>query len=189
MAASIGEKIKESRKKSGLRGADLGALVGLTKSTLSAIENDVLKGGPDPEIIIKIADALGDNSILLYYLENNPVYRTIIPRIFPDLNNIRRDPAIIFSRFADEAAEAVEAARILSQVFSNADPQGTTPNFREVFAAKMEQIIDVQRCAEILFLQLIEAGVMTDDDRRSLHDRQQRKCEQHGHHKLTGTEV
>ena len=179
---NIGKKIVEARKRKGIRAFDLAERIGKSPAVMSAIENDALKGGPDPETVIRIADVLCDDSILMAYLDANPVYRAVIPRIFPDLNNIRKDPAIIFSRFADEAGEATEAARILSQIFANADPKNT-PNFKEVFAANMEQIIDVQRCSEILILQLIEAGVMSDHDRADLHDRQQNKCIERGHHK------
>jgi transcriptional regulator with XRE-family HTH domain len=179
---TIGQKITESRKGKGIKAADLAAKIGRSPAVMSDIENDRLKGGVDPAIVVKIANALDDNSILLHYLEENPVYQTIIPRIFPDLNNIRRDPAIIFSRLADEAEEARDAARILAQIFSNAEPR-QSPNFDEVFKAKLEQIVDIQRCAEILFLQLIAAGVMTEEDRREIHNRQQNKCIDRGHHK------
>jgi len=97
-------------------------------------------------------------------------------------SSIRRDPAIIFSRFATEAEEAVEAARILSDIFSNAEPS-KSPNFEEVLKAKLEQIVDVQRCSEVLFLQLIVGGVITDLDRSDIHAHQQQKCIEHGHHK------
>lgn len=178
---TIGEKIAQARKNKGITGEELGELVGVSKGVIWKIENDALKGGPSPERVVKISSALGDHSILLHYLEENPVYRAIIPRIFPDLNNIRRDPAIIFSRFADEAGEAMEAARILAQIFSNANPE-KTPNFEKVFKANMEQIVDVQRCAEILFIGLIHAGVMTDVDQRDIYAQQQQKCVERGHH-------
>jgi transcriptional regulator with XRE-family HTH domain len=184
---TVGEKIRKSRKAAGLSSDGLASILGLSTGAVTKIERDELKFGPAPDLVIKISKALNDRSILLHALKENPVYQAVIPQIFPDLNNIRRDPAIIFSRFADEAAEAVEAARILSQVFSNASPENT-PNFSEIFASKMEQIIDVQRCAEILMLQLIEAGVMSDEDRRDLHDRQQKKCEERGHHKCVDGE-
>lgn len=178
---NIGEKIKESRVRAGLTRDELAQAVGLSPAAITKIEHGGLKNGPSPAHVVKIANALDDNTILLHYLEENPVYRAIIPRIFPDLNNIRRDPAIIFSRFADEAGEAVEAARILSQIFSNANPENT-PNFEAVFKANMEQIVDVQRCAEILFVGLIHAGVMTDVDQREIYAQQQEKCEERGHH-------
>lgn len=179
---TIGEKIQKARKARGITGAQLAAAVGLSAAAIGMVENDKLKNGPSPGIVVKIAEALDDNTILLHYLEENPVYRAIIPRIFPELNNIRRDPAIIFSRFADEAQEAVEAARILAQIFSNADPRMTS-NFDTVFKAKLEQIVDVQRCAEILFTGLIAAGIMSESDQRSIHEAQQAKCELHGHHR------
>jgi transcriptional regulator with XRE-family HTH domain len=179
----------ESRRSKGIRGEDLGSAVGLSKSSISKIENDEIKGGPEPETVVKIAEALGDRSILTTYLEQNPVYQSIIPKIFPDLNNIRRDPAIIFSRFASEAEEAVEAARILADIFSNAEPS-SHPNFCEVLRANLEQIVDVQRCAEVLFLQLIAGGVIDETDRCEIHVQQQRKGELKGHHRAdrTGTE-
>ena len=177
----FGNKVHESRKLFGISGEELGRRVGISKAVISRIENDSLKGGPSPDVVVKIANELNDHSILLHYLEENPVYRAIIPRIFPDLNNIRRDPAIIFSRFAAEAGEAMEAARILAQIFSNANPE-KTPNFEKVFKANMEQIVDVQRCAEILFIGLIHAGVMTDVDQRDIYAKQQQKCIENGHH-------
>jgi transcriptional regulator with XRE-family HTH domain len=179
---TIGQKIRESRRKKGKTLADVAGHLGFTSVSVSDIERDRLKDGPSAAVVVKISQFLDDTSIMLHYLETNPVYQAVIPRIFPDLNNIRKDPAIIFSRFADEAGEAMEAARILSQIFANADPKNT-PNFLAVFAANMEQIIDVQRCAEILILQLIEAGVMSDHDRADLHERQQNKCIERGHHK------
>lgn len=187
MSKSLGHAISEARKRAGMTIDTLGAAIGISRSHVSVIERDLLKGGPDPDTVVKIADVLGDRSILTTYLENNPVYQSIIPKIFPDLNNIRRDPAIIFGKFAQEASEAVEAARILQEIFSNAEPE-SHPNFCEVLRAKLEQIVDVERCAEILFLQLIAADVLSEADRCEIHAKQQRKCEEKGHHKRTGTE-
>jgi transcriptional regulator with XRE-family HTH domain len=176
-----GKKIKESRDFRGIRAADLAAGVGVSAPTLSMIENGRLKGGVDPGLVVSISNYLNDKTILTTYLENNPVYQSIIPKIFPDLNNIRRDPAVIFSRFAAEAEEAVEAARILAEIFSNADPT-RSPNYHQTLKNKLEQIIDVQRCAEILFLQLIQCDVITDEGRREVHANQQQKCIDRGHH-------
>jgi transcriptional regulator with XRE-family HTH domain len=180
---NIGEKIREARKRQGMRGEDLGTAVGLTKSGISKIENGGAKGGVDAATLVKIADALGGEgeAILLHYLEENPVYRAIIPRIFPELNNIRKEPAIIFGRFAREAEEAKHAAEILQEIFSNADPH-RVPNFELTFKANLEQIVDVQRCAEVLFTGLIASGIMTTEDRLEVHARQQAKCEANGHH-------
>jgi transcriptional regulator with XRE-family HTH domain len=178
---TLGETISMARKKENLTLHDLAAGVGLGKSSLSLIENNALKGGPAPELVVKISEYLNDKTILTTYLENNPVYQSIIPKIFPDLNNIRREPAVIFSRFAAEAEEAVEAARILAEMFSNVDPT-RTPNYQQILNTKLEQILDVQRCAEILFLQLIQFDVITEEGRREVHANQQRKCVEHGHH-------
>lgn len=180
---TLGQAIVESRKSKGIRAIEIAEHLGVSATTMSTIENDTLRDGVNPETVVKIADFLNDRSILTTYLELNPVYRSIIPKIFPDLNNIRRDPAIIFTRFAAEARESAEAASILAEIFSNAEPS-RTPNFCEVLKAKLEQVVDVQRCAEILFLQLIVAGVIDDADRCDIHVRQQQKCVDHGHHKM-----
>jgi hypothetical protein len=66
-------------------------------------------------------------------------------------------------------------------MFSNVDPT-RTPNYRQILKNKLEQILDVQRCAEILFLQLIQCDVITEEGRREVHANQQRKCVEHGHH-------
>ena len=42
-----------------------------------------LKRGADPNLILRIADALNDDSILVAYLENNPVYKAVIPPRLP----------------------------------------------------------------------------------------------------------
>lgn len=179
---TIGQKIRESRGKNHISGEALGVALGLSKGTVSRIENDELKGGPDPDLVIKIAEALGDDTILLHYLEENPVYQAILPKIFPDLNNIRRDPAVIFTRLAREAEEAMHAAMIMAEVFSNADPR-QTPNFEAVFAAKMEQIIDIKRAAEILEFELIASGVVTKEWLHGVYEQQQAKCIERGHHR------
>ncbi len=179
---TLGQKIRESRKEMGITAEALGGLLGLSASAIWKIENDQLKGGPDAETVVKIANVLNDNTILLHYLEENPVYREIIPRIFPELNNIRRDPAIIFTRLAREMDEAKGACDILAEIFSNADYQ-RVPRFDETFVANMEQIIDVKRGVEILELQLICSQIMTEDERRKVYERQQAKCEANGHHK------
>jgi transcriptional regulator with XRE-family HTH domain len=186
---TTGQKVREARKSAGLSSDQLAELIGISQGAITKIERDDLKFGPNPDLVVKIADVLNDKSILTTYLENNPAYQAIIPKIFTDLNNIKRDPAIIFSRFATEAEEAVEAARILAQIFSNAEP-ANHPFFCETLYNNLEQIVGIQRCAEIIFLQLIASGVISDADRCEIHSRQQRKCIERGHHKpeRNGTE-
>lgn len=179
---TTGKKIHESRKSAGIKAADLATAVGVSAATISNVERDAYSDGAPPLLVVKISNFLDDKTILTTYLENNPAYQAVIPKIFTDLNNIKRDPAIIFSRFATEAAEAVEAARILEEIFSNAEP-ANHPSFCEVLKAKMEQIIDVKRAVEILELQLVASEAMTEADRCEIYARQHQKCIDHGHHK------
>lgn len=179
--ATLGETIEAARKRRNMTLEDLGAVVNMSRANLSVIERGLLKNGPDADTVNRIAEALQDNSIRLAYLETNSVFQAVIPRIFPELNNIRREPGIVFSRFADEAEEAVKAARALAQIFNHASPRSIA-GFAESFAFNMDQIIDIQRCAEILMTSLITAQVISESERLDMYSRQQIKCEIKGHH-------
>lgn len=63
---TVGAKIKELRKEAGLSLEDLAGRIGRTASNVWKIENDQLKGGPDPETVIKISDALGNTLSLIH---------------------------------------------------------------------------------------------------------------------------
>jgi transcriptional regulator with XRE-family HTH domain len=178
---TIGKKIRDSRKRAGLTASFLGETVGISGPTVSLIENDQLKGGPAPEMIIKIAEVLCDDSILTYYIETNPVYQHILPKIFPGLNNIRRDPAVIFTRIAREAAEASQSADIMAEIFSNADPR-RVPQFDETFKSRMEQIVDIKRAVEFLEFELMATAIIDKPWLDDVYKRQQTKCIEHGHH-------
>ncbi len=178
---TIGKKIRISRKTRGMTRDHLAGVIGISGAAMSKVELDQLKGGPSPELVIKIADALCDDSILIYYIENNPVYQRILPKIFPDLNNIRIEPAVIFTRLAREAEECRDAADLMAEIFSNKDPT-RVPMFEETFKAKMEQIVDVKRAVEILEFQLLAAAIIDKDWLDSIYRNQQQKCIDHGHH-------
>lgn len=182
MSKTLGQVICSARKRKGLTIDDVGPMIGKSRSIVSIIERDRLKGGPDPETVVRLANCLQDRSILFTYLENNAAYRAVVPQVFTKLNNIRKDPAVILTRWAGEAREGVESAMILAEIFSNADPT-RTPNYRNTLLANLEQIVDSARCSEILFVELIEAGVITEEDRIEIHERQQRKCVEKGHHR------
>ncbi|MHB1051369.1 MAG: helix-turn-helix transcriptional regulator [Bacteroidota bacterium] len=182
MAETLGQKIEEARKRRGMKQDELGLLLNLSKSSISKIENDELKGGPDPETVVRTAAILRDDSILFFYLESNPVYSAVLPKVFPDLNRIRTEPAVIFTKVAHEAEEAKEAAMILSEIFMRPEPR-TMPGFDGIFKAKMEQLLDVKRAVEILEFQLLAAEIMTKEMLQDIYDSQQAKCEDRGYHK------
>jgi len=179
---TIGQKIREVRKEKGLTLEELAACCDRKKSWLSTVENGAFKGGPEPTDLIKIADALGDRSILVYALLNNPICQRIIPRAFTPLNNINDNPSAILTKLKEEMLEAVEAVEILSRLFSVKDP-ATAPAYRETLLAKLEQVVDVPRCVEELFDRLKVCGALTDEEHLEIHIRQQAKVEAHGHHK------
>lgn len=181
MADTLGQKIEEARKRRGMKQDELGGLLNMSKSSVSKIENDELSGGPAPATVVKISEILRDESILFFYLEHNPVYCAVLPKVFPDLNRIRTEPSVIFTKVAHEAEEAKEAAMILSEVFMRPEPR-KMPGFDGIFKAKMEQLLDVKRAVEILEFQLIAAGIMTKEMLQEVYDSQQAKCEERGYH-------
>lgn len=185
---TIGQKIREVRKEKGLTLEELAACCDRKKSWLSTVENDAFKGGPDPDDLIKIADALGDQSILIYALLHNPICQRVIPRAFTPLNNINDNPSAILAKLREELTEAIDAVDILSRVFSVKNPENT-PAYKETLFAKLEQVVDVPRCVEELFDRLKVCGALTDEEHLEIHIRQQAKVERNGHHKLAGSEV
>lgn len=187
MSDSIGKKIKAARIRKRMRGEDLGDAVGLTKGTISKIENDELKSQPDPRTLIRISDALNAPEILLHHCETCQIRRHIMLRVFPELNNIRKDPLAIVNKLRKEMQEAIAAADELGDQYTRPDFK-SSPEYRGVFAKAMEQIVDVERVIETLKFQLVLDNIHTQEEIQQVYEQQQRKCEDHGHHKPTGTE-
>lgn len=181
MSHSIGHKISAARKKAGMTLDDLGAKIGMSRTNISVIENDGLKNGPDSQTLIRISEALNAPEILIHHCESCPVRQHIMLKLFPDLNNIRRDPAIIAARLRKEMIEGAEALENLSERFSDVNFR-TRPDFQDQFESLMEQVVDVKRGVEILEFELILSRVCSRDDLDRVYERQQAKCEQHGHH-------
>lgn len=178
---NIGEKISAARKARSFTQGQLGAAVGLSQNTISIIESDTLKGGVDPATLIRISETLKAPEILISHCETCPVRQHVFLKYFPDLNNIRNDPAVIAARLRKEMVEGADALDRLTERFSDKDFKNR-PDYREVFEREMEQVIDVKRGIEILEFQLMLSGLHTQDDIKAVYERQQLKCEEHGHH-------
>lgn len=181
MKTKEGQKISEARKRKGLTQEALGDLLNLSKSAISKIENDELRGALDPLMLIKASEALDAPEILMHHCESCPVRQHIMMKQFPDLNNIRTEPSIIANRLRQEMIEAAQAADELSQLYAHKDFQ-KLPGFQEKHKALHEQIVDAERAMEILKFELIRLGALTREDHSEILTRQQLKCEQHGHH-------
>jgi len=181
MGKTAGEVIGEARKLKKMTLEDLGVAVGMSRSNLSMIENDLLKNGADPRTLIRIADTLDAPEILMHHCEACPIRQHIMMKQFPDLNNIRTEPSIIANRLRQEMIEAAEAADELSQLYAHKDYQ-TLPGFQERHKALHEQIVDAERAMEILKFELLRVGALTREDHNEILASQQSKCEQHRHH-------
>ncbi len=186
---SLGEKIVAARKKRGVTQSELASAIGMTGASLSIWESDQLKNSPDPRTLIRISDALDAPEILIHHCDICPVRQHVMLKLFPDLNNIRRDPATIVSRLRKEMLEAAEAADRLAERYMDVDFRNR-PDYQEIFEMELEQVVDVKRAIETLEFELILSGLHTREDIDRVYERQQRKCEAHGHHvpERTGTE-
>lgn len=178
---TLGEKITAARKKKGMTLDDLGAVIGMSKSGISKIENNELKSPPDARTLIRIAEALDCIEILIHHCDLCPVRQHIMLKKYPDLNNIRTDPAVIAARLAKEMTEGAAAATRLMERFSDKDFK-SRPDYMQAFVQEMEQVIDVERGIEILKFELIRSGLHSQEDMQLVEDAQQLKCIKHGHH-------
>ncbi|MBU1138833.1 MAG: helix-turn-helix domain-containing protein [Proteobacteria bacterium] len=177
---TVGEKILQARKRAGFTLAALGKEVGMTPPGVAKIEGGKIKK-QDAETLVKIADALNDLSILVHHCQSCPIRKYILLKQFPELNNIRHDPAVIATRLRKEMVEAAEALDTLAERFSDRNFKDRT-DYLEVFEREMEQVIDVKRGIEILEFELILSGVHSSKDLQDIYDKQQKKCEKRGHH-------
>ena len=117
---TIGNKIAEARKKTGTTLAVLAEKIGLSVSGTAKIENDGVKN-LDPEMLCKIADALNDLTILVAHCQSCPIRKHVFMKLFPELNNIREEPAIIAARLQQEMKEGIDAIERLGRRFQDVD--------------------------------------------------------------------
>lgn len=178
---TLGETIITARKRAGMSQTDLAGKIGLTGASVSVIENDGLKAGPDSTTLIRISEALHAPEILIHHCDQCPIRQHIMLRQYPELNNIRRDPAIITARLSKELGEAKVAADDLAERLSDKDFKSRA-GYQEFFDSKMEQILDAERNIEILKFELLLSGTHTKEDMDRVCDRQQAKCVDRGHH-------
>lgn len=176
-----GAKIREARKIKNMTQAQLAADIGTVQSAVSAIEKDE---APDlqPATLIRISDTLDAPEILLQHCQSCPIRQHVLLRYFPELNNIRRDPAVIAARLRKEMAEGIDALDRLGERFSDRDFK-SRPDYRDAFEREFEQVIDVKRGIEILEFELLLTGIHTEEELRAVYARQQSKCETKGHHR------
>jgi transcriptional regulator with XRE-family HTH domain len=185
---SLGEIISIARKRIKMTLEELSAVIGMSKTNLSVIENNGLKGGPDAVTLIRISEALNAPEILIHHCDVCPIRQHIMLRQYPELNNIRRDPAIITARLSKELGEAKVAADDLAERLSDKDFK-IRAGYQEFFDSKMEQILDAERNIEILKFELLLSGTHTKEDMDRVCTRQQQKCVERGHHVLDPNEA
>lgn len=178
---TLGEKITAARKAAGMTLEDLGNVIGMSKANLSVIENSGLQNGPGVLVLIKIAKALADPTILSHYCDACPVRGEIFIKKFPTLNNINTDPTVIAMKVKQELGEGIEALtplldKMLTKNFAK------DPEYQTVLEQSMVQIIGTARALEILKEQYMLMNILTPEKLQEIIKRQQSHCEQQGHH-------
>lgn len=181
--STLGEKITVARKRKGLTQIDLGAIVGLANASISAYENDGLKGTPDASTLIRISEALNAPDILIHHCDTCPIRQHIMLKLFPNLNRIKRDPLAVATRLRKEMMEGAQALENLIERFGDMDPK-SRPDYQELFEREYEQVVDVKRGIEILEFEIMLSGLHTKAELDRVYEHQQQKCIEHGHHVL-----
>ena len=181
--STLGVKITTARKRKGMTQLQLADAVGLTGASISAYENDGLKGTPDSTTLIRISEALQAPEILIHHCDSCPIRQHIMLKLFPDLNRIKRDPLAVATRLRKEMMEGAQALENLIERYSDVDPK-SSPGYQELFEREMEQVIDVKRGIEIFEFETMLSGLHTQADLNRVYERQQQKCIDHGHHVL-----
>lgn len=177
---NLGEQIKKSRKSAGMNAAILARLIGMSPANVSKIENGILS--PSPEIVVRIASVLGDDAVLYAYMRNDLVFRATIPRIFPDLNNLRKDLSAVLSKVVSEAEEAIAAVKELSCALAAVDFKDT-PGFNEKFSKAMKELLDAKRMIEQTESVSTSLFICSKEELREIYRLQQRDCEEQGLHR------
>jgi transcriptional regulator with XRE-family HTH domain len=186
---SLGKKITESRKRRGMKQEELGQIVGLTGASLSAYENDGLKGGPDIRTLIRIARALEDPSILSFYCDACPVRNEVFIRRYPELNNIERTPMVIFAKVIQELEEGADVLRPLVGKMMRKD-FADCPDFAETLDHALMQLFGTEQALEILVHEALAKQILSPEKVLKKRQELQAHCVREGYHipAKTGTE-
>jgi len=182
MSREFGAIIKAARKRSGMLQGELGEKIGVSATTICELEAGDRKTAPSPELMVSISDKLNDAGMLHQYCGSCPLRSRISIRKFKPLNNIVGGvlPAVVKNiQKLSEATEYLQTMvpKLLTKGFEDSE------EFIELRNDVGIKATDVRRGLEILFMQMIEAGVMTDADLKNIEDMQQRLCEEKGHHR------
>lgn len=178
----IGKKFRTARKNKGLTQQQLADCVGVPRTKIAEMETGAGKKEPDRNFLIRIAEALETPELLFTYCEECPIRNHVIFALFPELNNIRRDPVAIAARLRTELREGEAALDRLIERMGDRD-FFANQNYRETWTNELEQLVDVKRGIEILETELVLIGAHSFSEIRAVYQQQQQKCEAHGHHK------
>lgn len=177
----FGKYLKSWRRHLGLTQGEVGEKIGLSAPSICEIENGSRKNPLSPEEIVKISQAMLNTSLAQHYCTTCPVRSVISIRKIPPLNNIVAGPLAAAVKNVQKLSEAAEfLQRLVPRLLTKGFEQ--SPDFIEVRNDVVIKATDVRRGLEILFVQMIDAGLLTDQELKMLEDMQQQLCEAKGHH-------
>ena len=149
-----GQAVKSARRKKGWTQERLGKEVGLAQATISALEHDECNSRLDSQVLIKVAQALDDQTVLVQHCEQCPVRLHLLKKHFSFLEDRRQDLASIASQLREEMGKAYSALDELAEVVSDADFRERSED-REQVRLLFEQIREIERGIGILRFQMM----------------------------------
>jgi transcriptional regulator with XRE-family HTH domain len=170
---TLGQKIRESRRARRMTQQAVADLAAISRPTLVELEKDVRK--PADEVVIRLADALEDPTVLTHRCAVCPVREAALFRLLPGLNNLRRDgPAAVAVRVKGEMVEAMEDLDRLIDCMGDLD-LARRADYRDVYKQAMQQVIDVKRGIETLEFEFLVNGAHALAELREVYRRRRAK--------------
>lgn len=152
---TLGQAVKDARKRKGWTQERLGAEAGLGQATISALENDELGARLDAHMrtLIKVAEALDASPILAHHCETCPIRTYLFQTHFGPLQNRRRDLAAIARQLREHLERAAVTLGELGDVLSSGGPE--EPAERERTKRVFERIMEFEQGVRILRFQMM----------------------------------
>lgn len=151
---TLGQVVKNARKRKGWTQERLGKEVNLGQATISALENDDLGSRLDPDILIEISKVLEDPSIVARQCEFCKIRAHLLNRCFNVKEGDRRDLAIIGMQIRKELENACSMLDDLMADFSESIHEDS-PEEHEKLRKLFQSLSDAERCIRILSYQLM----------------------------------
>jgi len=139
---TLGQTVRNARKRKGWTQERLGTEAGLGQATISALENDELGARADfySRTLIKVSEALDASKILVHHCETCPVRNHIFQTRFGLSRDRRQDLATIARQLREQWEGSFSVLEELTGVLADADleNQDDREKVRKLFGKMLE---------------------------------------------------